>query len=393
MRFLSRLVSEFEDIFDVDHFILSLRDQVRILRKLPPRLERRFESRMVYSLSPISWSNMSYYFNQVGLTREILGAFSVRRLSFNFFYLTDRSFDLMRLQILPLVQKYKVVHLNKTDARLANNGLAIEVQKLRCRVNFNALRFTSPIEELGRKVVQMLRDKGPFLVLHLRYEMDMLAFSGCTRGCNNDEVDELTRMRYCLFCSFRWTFVSCTLDYLLLTSASSLFRYAYPWWKEKVIDSELKRKEGLCPLTPEETSLVLSALGINRNVQIYIASGEIYGGERRMENLASAFPNLVSWWNWKFELFKFCLNWIGPWKFMLSSAKTGQKRDAAETVRLVVLSESFITDGRIGLSRLVGERHLRSYLWWEHGESCWRASSVSNNCNLVNLFTSISCLF
>lgn len=47
---------------------------------------------------------------------------------------------------------------------------------------------------------------------------------------------------------------------------------------------------------------------------------------------------------------------------MLSSAKTGQKRDAAETVRLVVLSESFITDGGIGLSRLVGERHLRSYL-------------------------------
>lgn len=115
------------------------------------------------------------------------------------------------MQILPLVQKYKVVHLNKTDARLANNGLPIEVQKLRCRVNFNALRFTSSIEELGRKVVQMLRDKGPFLVLHLRYEMDMLAFSGCTRGCNNVEVDELTRMRYCLFCSFRWTFVSYTL--------------------------------------------------------------------------------------------------------------------------------------------------------------------------------------
>lgn len=73
-----------------------------------------------------------------------------------------------------------------------------------------------------------------------------------------------------------------------------LLRYAYPWWKEKVIDSELKRKEGLCPLTPEETSLVLSALGIDPNVQIYIASGEIYGGDRRMESLASAFPNLVS---------------------------------------------------------------------------------------------------
>jgi hypothetical protein len=56
----------------------------------------------------------------------------------------------------------------------------------------------------------------------------------------------------------------------------------------------MKRKEGLCPLTPEETALVLSALGIDRNVQIYVAAGEIYGGKRRMEALASAFPNLVS---------------------------------------------------------------------------------------------------
>ncbi|KAF5735632.1 hypothetical protein HS088_TW15G01142 [Tripterygium wilfordii] len=222
--------SEFQDIFDVDHFITSLRDEVRILKELPPRVKRRFELGMFHSLPPISWSNLSYYLHQ----------------------------------ILPLVQKHKVVHLNKTDARLANNGLPIDIQKLRCRVNFSSLRFTPQIEELGRRVVKILRERGPFLVLHLRYEMDMLAFSGCSHGCNSDEVEELTRMRY-----------------------------AYPWWKEKVINSELKRKEGLCPLTPEETALVLSALGINHNVQIYIAAGEIYGGQRRMASLAAAFPNLV----------------------------------------------------------------------------------------------------
>lgn len=100
------------------------------------------------------------------------------------------------MQILPLIRKHKIVHLNKTDARLANNGLPLEIQKLRCRVNYSALRFTSQIEELGRKVVALLRKKGPFLVLHLRYEMDMLAFSGCTHGCTDAEVEELTRMRY-----------------------------------------------------------------------------------------------------------------------------------------------------------------------------------------------------
>lgn len=61
-----------------------------------------------------------------------------------------------------------------------------------------------------------------------------------------------------------------------------------------MIDSNLKRKEGLCPLTPEETALTLRALGVDRNVQIYIAAGEIYGGDRRMASLAAAFPNLVS---------------------------------------------------------------------------------------------------
>lgn len=94
------------------------------------------------------------------------------------------------------MEKYKVLHLNRTDARLANNGLPIEIQKLRCRVNFNSFRFTPRIEELGRKVVRILRENGPFLVLHLRYEMDMLAFSGCSHGCSSEEVDELTRLRY-----------------------------------------------------------------------------------------------------------------------------------------------------------------------------------------------------
>ncbi|GAB4860907.1 Rhamnogalacturonan I rhamnosyltransferase 1 [Ancistrocladus abbreviatus] len=222
--------SDFQDIFDMDHFITSLRDEVRILKDLPARLKKRVELGGVFSMAPISWSDISYYHNQ----------------------------------ILPLIQKYKVLHLNRTDARLANNGQSLELQKLRCRVNFSGLRFTPQIEELGRKVVKLLRQNGPFLVLHLRYEIDMLAFSGCTQGLNIEEVEELTRMRY-----------------------------AYPWWKEKIINSELKRKDGLCPLTPEETALTLKALDIDPNFQIYVAAGEIYGGERRMASLAAAYPKLV----------------------------------------------------------------------------------------------------
>ncbi|OVA03899.1 GDP-fucose protein O-fucosyltransferase [Macleaya cordata] len=220
--------SDFKDIFNVKHFINSLRDEVRIVKALPKKFNRK--NRPFFSMPPVSWSNERYYLKQ----------------------------------ILPLVRKHKVIHFNKTDARLANNGLPLQLQRLRCRVNYQALRFTPQIEALGTKLISILQKSGYFVVLHLRYEMDMLAFSGCTHGCAVYETEELTRMRY-----------------------------AYPWWKEKEIVSEEKRLEGLCPLTPEETALVLQALGFARDTRIYIASGEIYGGERRLAALRAAYPNIV----------------------------------------------------------------------------------------------------
>ncbi|KAF0901026.1 hypothetical protein E2562_037569 [Oryza meyeriana var. granulata] len=45
--------SEFKDIFDVD-CIASLRDEVWVLKELPPRLKRRAELGYVHSMPPIS---------------------------------------------------------------------------------------------------------------------------------------------------------------------------------------------------------------------------------------------------------------------------------------------------------------------------------------------------
>ncbi|GMY25934.1 rhamnogalacturonan I rhamnosyltransferase 1 [Fagus crenata] len=221
--------SNFEDIFDVRHFIDSLRDEVRIIKRLPKRFNRK-HGFIPLEMPPVSWSNENYYLQQV----------------------------------LPLFGKHQVLHFNKTDTRLANNGIPLDLQKLRCRVNFKALKFTPQIETLGYKLVRMLQEKGPFVALHLRYEMDMLAFSGCTQGCTKEEAEELKQMRY-----------------------------QYPWWREKEIVSEERRSQGLCPLTPEEAALVLQALGFNKDTQIYIAAGEIYGSERRLAVLRAAFPRIV----------------------------------------------------------------------------------------------------
>ncbi|KAM7269729.1 hypothetical protein ACFE04_025226 [Oxalis oulophora] len=246
--------SNFEDIFDVKHFIDSLRDEVRIVRRLPKRFSRK-HGFQPYQMPPVSWSNENYYLQQ----------------------------------ILPLFTQHKVIHFNRTDSRLANNGLPLNLQKLRCRVNFQGLKFTPQIEALGHKLVRMLQEEGPFVALHLRYEMDMLAFSGCTHGCTEAEAEELKQMRRNL-----WPFKVLQVDNLsgvLITL--NFFRYAYPWWREKEIVSEEKRSQGLCPLTPEEALLVLQAFSFSNDTQIYIASGEIYGSNRRLAALKAAFPRMV----------------------------------------------------------------------------------------------------
>ncbi|MCO5598888.1 hypothetical protein L7F22_052987 [Adiantum nelumboides] len=112
--------SRFEDIFDVDYFISSLRDEVRILKVLPHNQIRRVEIATLYSMPLL-----------VGLTCHIT----------------------TKWLILPRIKKYGVLHFTKTDARLANNGIPKEVQELRCKANYKALRFTPPIEELGKRLL------------------------------------------------------------------------------------------------------------------------------------------------------------------------------------------------------------------------------------------------
>ena len=61
--------------------------------------------------------------------------------------------------------------MTKYDYRLSNK-LDTDLQKLRCRVNYHALRFTDPIQELGEKLIQRMREKSRyFIALHLRYSL------------------------------------------------------------------------------------------------------------------------------------------------------------------------------------------------------------------------------
>ncbi|XP_071686443.1 O-fucosyltransferase 29-like [Rutidosis leptorrhynchoides] len=220
--------SDFANIFDVNWFISYLAKDVPIVKKVPEKFMRSLE-KIPYTMRVPRKSEPQFYLDEV----------------------------------LPILMKRRVLQLTKFDYRLAND-LDEELQRLRCRVNYHALRFTKPIQNLGQKIVIEMRKMATrFIAVHLRFEPDMLAFSGCYYGGGDKERNELGEIRK------RWA----TLP-------------------ETSPDGE--RKRGKCPLTPHEVGLMLRALGFQNNTYLYVASGEIYGGEETLKPLMELFPNFYT---------------------------------------------------------------------------------------------------
>ncbi|GER34723.1 O-fucosyltransferase family protein [Striga asiatica] len=220
--------SDFVNIFDVDWFISYLSKDVPIVKRVPEKVMRSMD-KPPYTMRVPRKSEPDYYLEQV----------------------------------LPILLRRRVLQLTKFDYRLAND-LDEDLQKLRCRVNYNALRFTKPIRSLGLKLVTRMRKMAKrFVAVHLRFEPDMLAFSGCYFGGGYKERNELAEIRK------RWE----TLPEL---------------------SPDEERTRGKCPLTPHEIGLLLRALDFDNNTYLYVASGEIYGGEETLRPLKELFPNFYT---------------------------------------------------------------------------------------------------
>jgi hypothetical protein len=81
-------------------------------------------------------------------------------------------------EALEKMKEHGAIYLTPFSHRLAEEIDNPEYQRLRCRVNYHALRFKPHIMKLSESIVDKLRSQGHFMAIHLRFEMDMLAFAG-----------------------------------------------------------------------------------------------------------------------------------------------------------------------------------------------------------------------
>ncbi|KAF3324221.1 GDP-fucose protein O-fucosyltransferase [Carex littledalei] len=235
--------STFEEIYDVDRFISVLKDEVPVIRELPKEY---------------LWSTREYYYGGVRATRVKTAP-------------VHASAGWYIENVLPVLQSYGIAAIAPFSHRLAFDFLSEDIQRLRCKVNFQALTFVPHINSLGEALVKRLRqsvhsvsaESGNFAVLHLRFDKDMAAHSACEFGGGRAEKLALAKYRKVIWQG----------------------RVA----KSSFTDWEL-RKGGKCPLTPEEMGLLLSALGFDHNTRLYLASHKVYGGESRISSLRKLFP-------------------------------------------------------------------------------------------------------
>ncbi|KAI5331356.1 PREDICTED: At1g04910 [Prunus dulcis] len=262
--------SQFSDIYQEEHFMDVLKDEVKVVKELPSHL-KSLDLEAIGSL-----------ITDADLVKEA------------------KPIDYIRV-VLPLLLRNRIVHLLGYGNRLGFDPLPSELQRLRCKCNFHALKFVPEIQHVGSLLVRRIRKydaalsmldkqllgnfmhsspskehdaaRGPskYLALHLRFEIDMVAYSLCEFGGGESEKKELQTYREVHFP-------------LLIERLKN----------SKPVSPRELRKLGRCPLTPEEAGLVLAGIGFKHGTYIYLAGSQIYGGNSRMNSFTSLYPNLVT---------------------------------------------------------------------------------------------------
>ncbi|KAM0054639.1 putative GDP-fucose protein O-fucosyltransferase [Helianthus debilis subsp. tardiflorus] len=263
--------SQFGDIYQEEYFIKTLKNEVNIVKDLPPHLKS------------LDFEEIGSLITDADMSKEATPTEYIEK-------------------VLPLLSKNGVVHFLGYGNRLGFDPLPSELQRLRCKCNYHALKFVHKIQETGSLLIRRIRkyDGGPrnkldkqllgnfitgfrsngpdidreplkYIALHLRFEVDMVAYSLCEFGGGQVEKTELQAYR--------------EVHFPLLMQRLK---------RSKAVSAEELRRSGKCPLTPEEAALVLAALGFTSETYIYLAGSQIYGGKSRMQPLTNLYPHVIT---------------------------------------------------------------------------------------------------
>ncbi|KAL9173274.1 hypothetical protein ABFS82_03G102700 [Erythranthe guttata] len=231
--------SEFGDIYDEDYFVSTLKDYVTVVHELPNELMEsyNFSISNIPSLRVQAWASARFYLDEV----------------------------------YPVLQETRVVRISPFANRLATS-IPPHIQYLRCLANYKALRFSSTIMDLAKRIVNRMTVKslnsgGKYVSVHLRFEEDMVAFSCCVYDGGDTEKSDMDAIR-----EKGW---------------GKKFMQ-----KNRTFAPGLNRVNGRCPMTPVEVGMMLRGMGFSNNTSIYLASGTIYHEERYLEPLRKMFPLL-----------------------------------------------------------------------------------------------------
>ncbi|GAQ82620.1 O-fucosyltransferase family protein [Klebsormidium nitens] len=244
--------TKFQDLFDLEHFIQSLEGHVRVERGAPSTaFGGNLETlRNIPRNARLDWYDANVHHvlpaNGSGVPAKPTGS-----------------------GLVPRNASARVVWMKPFAKRLDNN-LPHWMQQLRCKANYEALRFAPEIERLGSQMSARMRAATggrPWIAVHLRFEIDMVAYSMCNFGGGKEEQKVLHAYRMT-----HW-------DVTLRRS------------REKR-SPESQRQRGQCPLTPEEAALFLRALGFDENTHIYLATHDqqLYGGPESLAPFKALFP-------------------------------------------------------------------------------------------------------
>ncbi|KAK1437871.1 hypothetical protein QVD17_03671 [Tagetes erecta] len=235
---ISSEFKSFSYLYNEEQFITSLRNDIIIVKNLPPRLKEARKRKEFPTFKPKKSASPDYYIREV----------------------------------LPELKKSKVIGLVIMDGSCLQPILSsklVEYQRLRCRVAFHALQFRPEILELAHLMVKRLRASGqPYLAYHPGLVRDSLAHQGCAE-LFQDVHTELIQYR-------RAQMIKQKIIHAELN-----------------VDSYIQKLNGSCPLMPEEVGLLFRAMGYPPTTRIYLAGSETFGGQRVLTPLRSMYTNLV----------------------------------------------------------------------------------------------------